>query len=212
MAPILAAGLVGGAASLLGGWMSNTANAKTARAQMDFSSVEAEKNRDFQAQQSGTAHQREVTDLRAAGLNPILSGTGGMGASTSVGAVGQSAGFTTQNNLGEAVNSALAARRNVAEVKNMEATNINIGADTDKKMSERALNSVLYNRTLEETDRTRHQKHSAEYEAQIMSNSAKGSKIEGEIDTTTYGKILRYINRGASSAKGAASAIRNIKP
>lgn len=50
-----------------------------------FNAHEASKNRRFQRNMSDTSHQREVRDLRAAGLNPVLSAKLG-GASTPSGA------------------------------------------------------------------------------------------------------------------------------
>jgi len=51
-----------------------------------FNAFQAAGTQHFQKMMSNTAHQREVKDLRAAGLNPILSATGGRGASTPEGA------------------------------------------------------------------------------------------------------------------------------
>lgn len=164
---------------------SRQAEEREAYKSRQFSHDEAQISRDWSERMASTAHQREIRDLALAGLNPILSGTGGMGSATPGASMATSAKAAAAQaatpDYGRIVSSALDARRNKAEVTNLES-------DTRKKWAEGTLASQLYNESQARTT-------NVNTEGRILEENLKGKKLEGSIDETRYAEIMRYVDR-----------------
>lgn len=105
----LGVGALGVAGSLLSGAQGN-------KARRD----EAARNRAFQERMRNTEYQAAVTDMEAAGLNPALAYQQG-GASSPSGSLAQQSNIA-EGAVGESATSALAVKRQTAELKLLKAT------------------------------------------------------------------------------------------
>ena len=134
-------GGMGNALGIIGQERANRQNKEMAREATATEVAFGREQMKFQERMSNTAHQREMKDLKKAGLNPLLAL--GSGASTPTGASAGAHSATAENSLSEVQTSAVQAARLAMDAKmqkqqvmNLQKQGKNIDANTTKTNKE----------------------------------------------------------------------------
>ena len=184
----------------------NKAQIKAAREQMAFQAKQLDIQRAFQERMSSSAHQRQMADMRAAGLNPILSAKFG-GASSPGGGTAAGAMPSLVNEVQPAISTAMQLQTNVHQNRVLkEDANLRFEQWlTQTHESDIRATANDYAQWLKDLEYETAKTH---YE--MMLENLKIAKRAGEVSDSEFGLWMRYLGEATGAVgnifRGSATA------
>lgn len=172
-----------------GGLAGAGADFGTSAYQLNQAKQESKRQRKFQERMSNTAHQRQVRDLKLAGLNPILSAN--TGASTPAGSMAPTPDFNVTRGMERGVTSGKKVKFQAEEMRALQ-TKRNLDFHVGQK--------AIYDA---QTAKALTAKYSTENA--LLATQVPGALHDMEIRTSGYGKGMAWMAPALNNAKNAAA-------
>lgn len=211
------ASVIGSGLGYIGTKETNAANKEMADSANDANERLAQENRAWQERMANTAHQREVNDLKNAGLNPILSATGGSGSATPSGNAATHNAAKMENALGNAVSSGLASANLTKDLEMADSQKALNASAVQTQESQQILNNSSAQKTRQDAIKVA-QDNNIRDPALATMRAATTQQAEADLkkakmdnQMATFDSIQKRVDNTLNTASSAKDLLNPIK-